>query len=606
MRAVEAFRTALDAEPDLVRARLGLGAALQKERQPDAAAEAFEEVLASEPDNWRAHFNLGQLARARGDLQSAQRHYRAVLDTKPRHVAALANLGLILLRLEQRTEAIALLERAVAIDPALPDVRRRIGLALCGAGQLTRSLPYLEQAVGESSDDGYLVNGYALALLATGQPDAAIAALRRALARAPNLPELHSNLLMLLHFSANYSADAIFDEHVHWADLHVAQLPLDAPTTDTSDPERTLRVGLVTPHAVAGPVPNVLLPLLEHCDPQRLSVIFYANSSREDATTARLRAAVAEWRPIATLDDHAFAAQVRSDRVDIMIDLAGHTGGNRLLAFARRLAPCQLTWLDYFDTTGVPAIDYILTDAISAPAGCLQRFTERPFALPTRLCFLPPPSAPDVAPGPVQRNGYLTFGSFNRWAKTTGPVLSLWSRLLTAIPDAHLLVKAREFDDDGIRTDALARFTSHGIDARRLELRPPSIYAEMLREYADLDLALDTFPHNGGATTLDALWMGVPVMTLLGDTMIGRQTAAMLHACGLSDLVADSEDAFIAIGKRWHADTPGRSALRAGLRARVAASPLTDGSRFARAFETALRQIWRQHCASRTASVPSR
>jgi len=601
LRASEVFRVALCAAPELVSAHLGLGVALQKQRQPDAAVEAFTQVLALEPDHWGAHFNLGQLARIRGDLETAERHYRAALAMRPRHVPSLANLGLMLLRLERTVDAIALLERALAIDPALPDVRRRLGLALCSAGQLSRSLPYLEQAVAESGDDGYLVNGYALVLLAAGQPDAAIAALRGALLRTPDSPELHSNLLMLLHFSASYSADAIFAEHVRWAQQHVAHLPLEAPTTDTSDPERALRVGLVTPHVVTGPVPNVLLPLLEHRDPQRLNFIFYANSSRADAITARLRAAVDEWRPIETLDDDLFAAQVRADRIDIMIDLAGHSGGNRLLAFARRLAPRQLSWLDYFDTTGVPAIDYILTDDISSPEGTQRHFTERPFALPTRLCFLPPQEAPDVSPAPVLRNGYLTFGSFNRWAKTAEPVRALWARLLTAIPDARLLIKAREFEDDDIRTAALARFASHGIAAHRLELRPPSAYAEMLRQYADVDLALDTFPHNGGATTLDSLWMGVPVVTLLGKTMIGRQTAAMLHACGHSDLVAQAEDAFIAIGQRWHADIAGLSALRARLRDHVAASPLTDAPRFARTFETALRYIWRDYCASRTA-----
>ena len=239
-RALEVFRAALSAEPKLVSARLGLGAALQKQNQPGAAAEAFTQVLALEPDHWGAHFNLGQLARIRGDLQTAERHYRAVLDMQPRHVPSLANLGLILLRLERSVDAIAMLERALAIDPALPEVRRRIGIALCGTGQLSHSLPYLEQAVAESSDDGYLVNGYALVLLATGQPDAAIAALRSALLRTPDSPELHSNLLMLLHFSASYSADAIFAEHVRWAQQHVAHFPLEAPTADTADPERTL------------------------------------------------------------------------------------------------------------------------------------------------------------------------------------------------------------------------------------------------------------------------------------------------------------------------------------------------------------------------------
>jgi protein O-GlcNAc transferase len=314
----------------------------------------------------------------------------------------------------------------------------------------------------------------------------------------------------------------------------------------------------------------------------------------------RLQAATTRWHRIDKEDDDAFAAAVRADRIDILIGLAGHSGHNRLLAFARRLAPIQVTWLDYFDTTGVPAIDYLITDPLHTPADSQQRFTERILRLPvTRLCFVAPASAPPVAPAPVLRRGHLTFGSFNRYAKTNLRVVALWARLLDAIPGAQLLLKANEFVDRGIRARALACFAAHGIHGDRITLRDPSPPAALLAEYADIDIALDTFPHNGGATTMDALWMGVPVLTLTGNTLISRQSAAMLHAAGLPEFVATTADELIALASRWNADRERLAELRKEIRPRVAASALCDGTRFARDFEVALRGIWRERCAAR-------
>jgi predicted O-linked N-acetylglucosamine transferase (SPINDLY family) len=503
----------------------------------------------------------------------------------------------MLFRERQFDDAAHLLSEALSIEPALRGVHVCVGLALSRLGQLSRAIPHLKAAFAEDDADIELANGYAVVLAAAGELEGALSVLRQVLGRRPDSAAVHSNLLLLMHYSAECTPEDLYAEHLRWAATHAAVTRRKLSATGSIDPGRILRIGLVTPHVVAGPVPAVLLPLLEHSDRRRLEFVMYANSARKDFITARLRAATTAWRRIDGVADDTFAATVRTDRIDIMFDLAGHSGGNRLLAFARRLAPIQVTWLDYFDTTGLDAIDYLLGDPVHTPEASRQRFVERIVRMPvTRLCFLPPTDAPPVAPAPALRRGYLTFGSFNRWAKTTSPVIAFWARLLEAIPDAHLVVKAREFPD--MRTAANARLTAHGIRDNRFELRGPSPYLAMLDEYADIDLALDTFPHNGGATTMDALWMGVPVLAHAGDTMIARQSIAMLMACGLDAFTAHSPDGLLAVAHRWDSDRAALAVMRAGMRARVQASPLCDGPRFARDFEAAMRDVWRAWCAS--------
>ena len=598
-RAAECFRDAIRLGGDAVAAHFGLGVALMSLGHGPAAAESFERVLALAPGHAGAHFNLGQLARNSGDAAQAIAHYRRALAHQPGHVPSLVNLGLTLLRDSRREEALPLLEEALAIDPKLPAIRGRVGMALCDLGQYSAALPYLAAAATENGDDVHLVNACALVLNRTGETGEAIDVLKQLLTRVPGASFAHSNLLTLLHFAQDCTPEDIHAEHLRWAQMHVGDIVPRELRIEDPDPERSLRVGLVTPHVTFGPVPSVLLSLIEHHDRRRLEFVMYANSRGADEVTARLRAATAGWRRIDALDDDAFAAAVHADRIDILIDLAGHTGGNRLLALARRLAPIQVTWLDYFDTTAVPAIDYLLTDPVHTPADSRQRFTERIVRLPvTRLCFAAPSDAPDVAPAPALRNGHVTFGSFNRYSKTGPAVVALWARLLAAIPDARLVLKAREFADRDIGAHALARFAAHGVERDRIEIRGPSPHAALLAEYADIDIALDTFPHNGGATTMDALWMGVPVLTLSDQTLIGRQSAAMLHAAGLPEFVVTTEDGFIDLAMRCAVDVEGLAERRNGMRQRVAASALCDGPRFARDFEIALRAIWRERCAA--------
>lgn len=591
--AAQCFVEALKREPDSRAARFGVGVALLDLGDLQGARRAFNAVVAVSPGHAAAHFNLGFIAFRLGESGEAERHFVASLAKRPDHVPTLVHLGILAMRFGRFDEAISHLTAALSRQPDQPAIRGRLGAALLAVGRVVEAVPLMQAADAGGGGDPFLTNQFALALHTLGDHDEAIAALRKCLSARPDAAGLHSNLLVMMHFSERETPESIYAEHLDWAQRHAVDLPAVVAHPNDRDLDRMLQIGLVTPHVTAGPVPTVLTSLLLHHDRGAVAYTLYANSDGADATTDRLQSLVSRVRRVRQLSDEELAAQVRSDGIDILIDLAGHTGGDRLLAFARKPAPVQVSWLDYFDTTGLPAMDYVLTDPTSTPAGGPQRFVEQLLRMPvTRLCFTLPEGAPDVASLPALRCGHLTFGSFNRYSKITPPVVELWSRLLNTLPGSRLILKASEFQDPGIVDLARTRFAAH-VDLRRLEFRGRSPYREMLAEYADVDIALDTFPHNGGATTMDALAMGVPVLTRAGDTMISRQSAAMLHACGLGGFVADTADQFIAIAARWNSDLAGLATLRNGMRARIADSTLTDGRRFARDFEAVMRQAWR-------------
>jgi predicted O-linked N-acetylglucosamine transferase (SPINDLY family) len=313
-----------------------------------------------------------------------------------------------------------------------------------------------------------------------------------------------------------------------------------------------------------------------------------------------LRAAAHCWRDISGQTDDEVAALVRSDAVDILVDLNGHTQGNRLLVFARRPAPLQVTWLGYFNTTGLDAMDYLIADEYSVPIGSAQQFSEKVMRMPhSRFCYAGPPEAPEIAKLPALDKGYATFGSFNHLAKLNDGVIATWSRILQAVPCSRLVLKRKQFADKITRQRFMDAFARNGIDAERIELRQGSSHLQMLEEYSDIDIALDPFPYTGGMTTLEALWMGIPVVTLTGESLLTRQSASFLRLIGLQQLVAQDEPAYCLIARQLAEDPAQLAAMRAGLRARMLASPLCDCGSFVRDLEQVYHQVWRRFCNQR-------
>lgn len=331
-------------------------------------------------------------------------------------------------------------------------------------------------------------------------------------------------------------------------------------------------------------------------------VYCYSGRAEEDEVTERLRTAADVWRPTMGTTDAELAEQIRQDGIDILVDLAGHTGASRLPVFTGKPAPVQVSWLGYWGTTGLDTIDYVLTDEITVPAGQEQYFVEKVVRLPdTRLCFAPRNYAPQVAPLPALGRGHVTFGCFNNLAKITPGVVALWAELLRVVPETRLILKWKSFENRATRERYLDLFDKNGINSERVDLRGGSDHLALLREYGDMDIALDPFPFSGGLTSCEALWMGVPVVTLPGDLPISRQTACFLTNLGLGELVAGSQDEYVRIVSSLARDPERLEQLRRELRPRMKASPLCDNRRFTLNLEHAFREMWRTWCGKQEA-----
>lgn len=495
-------------------------------------------------------------ADALGDLDTAERVARAATLALPADWTVWHTLGSVLVKRRRPY-------------PAAPAVER--ALTLLGDG------PAPPQAASLASDLATLMKD-------AGRLDEALALYRRAVALAPETAWIRSNLLLCMSYHPGISPDELFEAHVEYGRRFSKPFdPFDFP--NDPDPARPLRIGYVSPdfrdHAVAAMVED----LLRHHDPDGFEVFCYAEVSRPDAVTERLRGLVPHWRSTVGVPDADLARTIRQDRIDVLIDLAGHTGGNRLPVFGLKPAPVQMTWLGYPNTTGMPAIDYI---GNALPAG---RFTEH-FVMMPAMTYRPPDDEPDPGPPPISLHGRPTFGSFNNVAKVNAPVIETWGRILRALPDSRLLLKAIGLADPGTRADIVARFVAVGIDPARIELRGPSPRAQFMAEMADVDLALDPFPYGGSTTTLDCLWMGLPVVTL--DPGQDARMASRWHLglVGLSDLVQPTPDGYVETAIALARDPLRLSALRRDLRPRMRASPLCDGHRYAREVEYMFRFLW--------------
>jgi predicted O-linked N-acetylglucosamine transferase (SPINDLY family) len=376
------------------------------------------------------------------------------------------------------------------------------------------------------------------------------------------------------------------------------------PHHDNAQTRSRLRIGLVSGDLGLHPVGYFLQSVLESLDPDRLEVFAYATLERKDALNQRLRLSIPHWREAAVskMSDEALANQIRADGIDILIDLAGHTAHNRLTVFAWKPAPVQVSWLGYLGTTGLNAMDYILADAWALPAGEEDQFTETPWRLPeSYICFSPPDSTVEGGSLPALDRGDITFGCFNNLNKITEDVVACWARVLQAVPGGRLYLKTKSLEVPEARETLLANFARFGIAPERLVIKGRfESHEEHFRAYHEVDIALDPFPYPGITTTVEALWMGVPVLAMKGDRFISHQGETILHNLGLPEWIADDADGYVAKATAFARDVKALAALRAGLRERLLASPLCDAPRFARNLEMALRGMWRRWCEQQT------
>jgi predicted O-linked N-acetylglucosamine transferase (SPINDLY family) len=426
-----------------------------------------------------------------------------------------------------------------------------------------------------------------------GEASAAISEFRDIAERVPDDAVAGSALLIALQHDPTIPANQIAEEHRAWAAKH---MPVIAQAEGGDDPERPLRIGWISPRFFSGLVGNFFLPVLNEFDRASMTHILYDNGAIEDATNRAFREAADEWHRIDELDDAELCECIRSDRIDVIVELSGHSPGNRLRALASRPARMQVNWLDYFHSTGTNAIDVVISDTTLTPPELTSNYTEHVIWLPSgRLCYTPPAVAPNIEPR-VEKP--IRFCSFNRVDKLNDRVLASWSRILAGVPRSILRLKARAFDGVDDRRYFLARAQRLGIASDRLELIGYSDNDEMMRAYADCDIALDPFPFSGCATSFDALWMGLPVVTKIGDTMVSRQTASILHSLDLDECIATTEDDYVSVAIALATDKTRLQSIRLSLRARMR-ERVCDVARHARELGNALREAWRLSCRAR-------
>lgn len=602
--------------------RVREGAGTQQSRTPATAAERLGQALEQQ---------------ARGDVHGAEQVYRAILAEHPEHAAALHLLGHVLTLQARTAEAVSVLSRAAALTPDDAEVHFNLARALHREGQIAAAERALRRAVGlrpgfvaawltlagvltdadrlDDAEDCFqraldLDPGFAEAhynygnlLHREGRIPEALASYRAAMRLKPDFMRAHSNFVYALNFSAGHSPEEIFNEHREWARLHADPLSsAGLPHINPRASGRRLRVGYVSPNFRDHAVTYFFESTLRHHDPERVVVYCYSDVERPDAYTERLRHAACTWRDISRQDDPSVAELVRSDAIDILVDLTGHTDNHRLLMFARRPAPVQVTWNGYANTTGMLAIDYRITDARADPPGMTEHLhTETLVRLPEiYMAFTPPAASPDVSAAPVSRSGHVTLGSFNALPKVTGQVISVWSEILRRLPESRLLMFT--VPAGRTRDRIIGEFATHGIGDTRLELVPRLPLPEFLEAHARVDIALDPFPFSGTTTTCQTLWMGVPVVTLAGRSHVSRVGVTMLGSVGLEQCVAESENDYVARTIALAADPVRLQELRHGLRQRMARSPLANGPRLTRFLEDAYAKMWEDYCRGSTAA----
>ena len=594
--AIENYRQGLALDPNDAEMHYNLGGVLLGLGRLEAAVDAYRHALALNPDFAEAHCNLG-------NAYQELRQYDLAVDANRRAIAinenfaeAHNNLGNALLELKQADAAMVSFQQALALKPDFAGAHGNLGNALHDLGKIEAAMNSYRRALELDPKNAETHNNLGAVLLEIGQFDEAQLSFRRALQEKSDYVKASSNLLFALNYTASHANESCLEEARSYGRMVAKQVAQRFSAWHCAAEPKRLRVGLISGDLRNHPVGYALESLLAQIDPSSVELLAYPTSPKVDELSTRLQTHFAAWNPIYGKSDAEAAQLIHADGVHILLDLSGHTAHNRLPVFAWKPAPVQASWLGYFATTGVAEMDYLLTSEVAVPQAHRAHFTENVWYLPdTWLCFTPPQLELPVNALPALTNGRPTFGSFQRLDKISDAVLSAWGEILKAAPQARLFVANKQLGNETVAEQFRQRLQQHQIDLARVELQgaAPS-RADYLARYHSVDIMLDTFPYPGVTTTCEALWMGVPTITQVGDTLLSRQGAGMLVPAGLSDWVVNSEDEYIAKAIRLSSDLPKLAALRAGLREQVLASPVYDAPRFARNFEAALWGMWRE------------
>ena len=563
-QAVAHFDKALDLDGRQASFHIGRATCLFKLGQVDAAVAGFLMVISIHPDAADAHQNLGYIYLQLARNAESETHTRKALSINPRDANALNNLGALLLYKGKFLEAEKSFQTACALDPTSANFHSNLGGSLVRQGRLP----------------------------------AAIASYRKARELDPLHTANDNNLLLALSVDPNATVAEYMDEARGFGERLSAAMGeafVEWPIAMATASRQPLRVGLISSNLCNGVVGYFLEGVVAHTDPRRIQLVAYNTSTTMDALSQRMHPHFAQWDNIFGMQAQDIARKIHADGIHILVDLNGHADGNSLPVFALKPAPLQVSWLGYWASTGLPAMDFVLADTAALPPEEQNQYTERVHYMPqTRFCFTPPPLVLEVSPPPSLRQRFITFGSYQSLTKIHAGVLAVWGRVLQAVPHARLHLTSHQVSDPAFQQQFHLKLEAANIDPSRVTLAGPLPRAAYLASYAGVDILLDTFPYAGGTTTCEALWMGVPTLTLRGNSMIARQGASMLGCVGLHDWIAEDEDDYVAKASAHASDIEGLHALRMQLRERALASALFDAPSFARDWEDALFAMWQK------------
>jgi len=599
--AEELYREILADRPDDVNALHFLGVAYHRLRDYEKAERLIRKALRFRSDYFDAHNNLGALLQETRRFDEALASYERALRLKPRSDDVLYNIGTLYDETRKTKQAMEYFHRVLEVNPNYTKAYLRLAklFLFVGQGDLSLKCCLRVLAMARYDDErAEIMNAVACAYDSVYDLDAAEAYLEKAVSISASCLPAHHNRLMMMCYRIRHTMEETFEAHRRWASLVEKESSRRVHHTDCT-PGRRLRVGYVSPDLRKHSVTYFFEPVLATHDKSGFETFCYALIAEEDETTARLKRHADHWRNLAHLTDEQALDRIRDDRIDILVDLAGHTGDNGLRLFAEKPAPVQVTWIGYPATTGLTSMDYRFVDEVTDPIGETDRYySETLIRLPgCFLVYLPDRESPDISDLPALSNGFITFGSFNKLSKVTPEMITLWSRILKDLPRSRLVMKTLSLSDKTARARIAAMFAQEGIESERLILMPwATSTGGHLGTYHSVDIALDTYPYNGTTTTCEALWMGVPVVTLAGMAYGGRVGASLLRNVGLPELIASTTEEYRKVTLDLAADLPRLRSLRGNLRGMMRASPLMDYETFTRNVENAYREVWRKWC----------
>jgi protein O-GlcNAc transferase len=594
-QAVASYRQAISLNPNFIEAYHNLGQALTNQGAMHAAIQCYQQLIARHPTNAQAYFAIGLIFKRQNKLIDAADWLQRAINFNPHFAEAHYHLGDVFRKQQRWQLAGEQYQQTLAVQPNHLEAHHNLGVILEKQDKFTAAEACYRKAISlapTTAAESYA--GLAQILKNQGVIADALAHYKSALTIKPNV-EIFHNWLYALNLSPEIDLTTQFIEAQKFNEqyakpLIVQQQPL---VNSRKSAKKTLKIGYVSPDFRQHSVAFFIEPILAHHDPEQFEIVCYYNQLQNDQMTRRLKSYVKHWFDCYHLSDQALAEKIRQDNIDILVDLAGHTADNRLLVFARKPAPIQVTYLGYPTTTGLTTIDYRITDHYVDVAGVNDRVSEIPVKLPNSyFCYSPLPDSPPINELPALTQPNITFGSFNNYAKITPQIKALWANLLQQLPHAQLLLKAKSLSDEKTLQQLQAEFAQLGIESQRLIIANyTSSQYEHLTIYHQIDIALDTFPYNGATTTCEALWMGVPVVTLVGEKQASRMGLSILSTVGLNDLIASTPTEYLEISIKLANELNQLQQLRQSLRERMQNSPLMNGAKFTRDLETAYQTL---------------